>query len=371
MPTEMRLRDLLYENTMPAAPELTYREAGNAVRCVACGHRCFIREGKAGICRVRFNRGGELQVPGGYVAGLQVDPIEKKPFFHAYPGRDALSFGMLGCDFHCGYCQNWVTSQALRDDNAVALPHLCSADELVDIAVQQGAPVVVSTYNEPLITSDWAVKVFEKARARGLVCGYVSNGNGTPEVLEFIRPFVDLYKVDLKGFDDKNYRKLGGVLQNTLDTIVRLKEMGFWVEIVTLVVPGFNDSDEELKGIAKFIADVSRDIPWHVTAFHPDYKMTDPPRTSTRELDRAYEAGKEAGLHFVYPGNLPGMVGDRENTYCPTCGALLIRRYGFYVEENRMRGGACPECETKPPGVWERNAPKHSTGTGMPRALRI
>lgn len=367
----MQLKELIQSHTIPAAAQLAVREEGNAVRCVACGHRCFIREGKSGICRVRFNDGGVLRVPGNYVAGVQIDPIEKKPFFHAFPGHDALSFGMLGCDFHCGYCQNWVTSQALRDEEAVAFPRLCSADDLVRLAEENSAPVVVSTYNEPLITSDWAVQVFEKARERGLVCGYVSNGNATPEVLEFIRPFVSLYKVDLKSFNDRNYRKLGGVLRNVLDTIVRLKEMGFWVEIVTLVVPGFNDSDEELKSIAAFIAGVSKDIPWHVTAFHPDYKMTEPNRTSAAELDRAYAAGKEAGLHFVYPGNLAGMVGDRENTPCPHCDATLIRRHGFYVLENTMRGECCPSCGGVVPGVWEAKAPKRSLGAGFPRAVRL
>ena len=371
MANPVKLKTLLSEITIPAAPELAFAEGDGALRCVACGHRCYIREGKAGICRVRFNNDGELRVPGGYVAGLQIDPIEKKPFFHAYPGRDALSFGMLGCDFHCGYCQNWVTSQALRDDDAVALPRMCSADELISLAVRHGAPVVVSTYNEPLITSDWAVKVFEKAREQGLICGYVSNGNGTPEVLAYIRPFVSLYKVDLKSFNDRQYRTLGGVLKNTLETIVRLKEMGFWVELVTLVVPGFNDGENELRDMAKFIASVSLDIPWHVTAFHPDYKMTDPPRTTTAELERAYAAGKEAGLRYVYPGNLPGLVGDRENTNCPTCGATLIRRHGFTVIDNRMKGNACCECGGVIPGVWEERAPRHSDGPGIPRALRI
>ncbi|MCC6793752.1 MAG: AmmeMemoRadiSam system radical SAM enzyme [Candidatus Hydrogenedentes bacterium] len=367
----LKLKDLVEATTIPAAPALAFAEGEGAIRCVACGHRCYIKEARSGICRVRFNRGGALRVPGGYVAGLQIDPIEKKPFFHAYPGRDALSFGMLGCDFHCGYCQNWITSQALRDDDAVALPRKCSAEDLVALAVQHGAPVVVSTYNEPLITSDWAVKVFEKAREQGLVCGYVSNGNGTPEVIEYIRPFVSLYKVDLKSFDDKHYRQLGGVLQHILDTIVLLKEKGFWVELVTLVIPGFNDSETELREMAKFIASVSVDVPWHVTAFHPDYKMTAPPRTSTTELDRAYAAGKEAGLRFVYPGNLPGLVGDRKNTNCAACGATLIRRRGFTVIENRMTGNACYECGTVVPGVWEKRAPTHSNGTGLPRAIRI
>jgi pyruvate formate lyase activating enzyme len=371
MATPTKLRDLLSSQTMPAAPELVVDEGNNAVRCLACGHRCYIREGKAGICRVRFNDGGRLRVPGGYVAGLQIDPIEKKPFFHAFPGRDALSFGMLGCDLHCSYCQNWVTSQALRDEHAVAPAYTVSADELVEQAVRCGAPVVVSTYNEPLITADWAVKVFEPARKRGLRCGFVSNGNATPEVLQFLRPFVDLYKVDLKTFNDHNYRKLGAVLQNILDTIVRLKEMGFWVELVTLVVPGFNDGEDELRAMAKFIAGVSPDIPWHVTAFHPDYKMTGPPRTRVDHLLRAYDLGREAGLRYVYPGNLPGMVGDLENTSCPSCGGLLIAREGFLVLRNRMHRGQCPDCGTAIPGVWEENPPRQSDGSGYPRPVRL
>lgn len=364
------LKELLEEHTIAAAPELI-RQEENAVRCVACGHRCLIREGKTGICKVRFNRAGELRVPGNYVAGLQIDPIEKKPFFHAFPGREALSFGMLGCDLHCAYCQNWVSSQVLRDERAVAYPHFCEAGQIVEMALHHGAPVVVSTYNEPLITADWAMKIFEPAHAKGLVCGFVSNGNATPEVLEYLRPCVDLYKVDLKTFQDANYRKLGCKLETVLDTIVRLKAMGFWVEVVTLIVPDFNDSYDELQSIGKFIAGVSPDIPWHVTAFHPDYKMTDHGRTRVEELDRAYDAGKEAGLHFVYQGNLPGSVGDRENTYCPSCHALLIRRHGFYVLENHMKGNTCPTCGAVIPGVWENHAPKRTIGSGLPRPVAL
>lgn len=368
-----QLRQLLEDNTIAAAPQLARLEDGGhgqaAVRCLACGHRCLIREGKAGVCRVRFNRGGELRVPGGYVAGLQIDPIEKKPFFHAFPGREALSFGMLGCDLHCGYCQNWVTSQALRDDQAVAMPRFCDGGELVQLALQRDVPVIVSTYNEPLITADWAVTIFEKAVEKGITCGFVSNGNATPEVLEFLRPFVNLYKVDLKSFSDKNYRALGCTLSNVLESIERLKAMDFWVEIVTLVVPGFNDSDTEFRQIARFLANISPDIPWHVTAFHPDYKMTDPPRTSIDDLDRAYAAGKEAGLRYIYPGNLPGSVGDRENTHCPKCAAVLIERCGFYVLKNHMNGAQCPACGATIAGVWEAHAPKRSTGDGVPRPV--
>ncbi len=363
------LKELLEQNTMRAAPELTVDEGEGKMRCVACGHRCKILPGRYGVCRVRFNQDGELRVPGGYVAGLQVDPIEKKPFYHAYPGRDALSFGMLGCDLRCSYCQNWVTSQALKDDRAVSQPRFCDAEQLADIAVNQGAPVVVSTYNEPLITADWAMEIFKHARDNGLVCGFVSNGNATPEVLEYLRPYVDLYKVDLKSFNDRNYRTLGGVLQNVLDSIQTLKKMGFWIEVVTLVVPGFNDSDEELKDIAEFLVGVSPDIPWHVTAFHPDYKMTGPPPTPASTLMRAYEAGRAAGLKFVYAGNLPGRVENLESTFCPSCNVLLIKRHGFYILENRMAGQTCPDCGAVVPGVWEEQAPRQSEGTGLPRGL--
>jgi pyruvate formate lyase activating enzyme len=323
------------------------------VRCYACGHCCRIPDGQLGVCKVRYNEGGKLLVPWGYVSSAQCDPIEKKPFFHAYPGALAYSFGMLGCDLHCSYCQNWVTSQALRDPNAVSPPLRMKPEELVREALEQGAKVVVSTYNEPLITSEWAVAVFKEARAAGLTTGYVSNGNGTPQVLEYLRPWVDLYKVDLKSFDDRHYRQLGGRMQPILDTIRRLHEMGFWVEIVTLIVPGFNDSDDELKRLAEFLASVSPDLPWHVTAFHKDYKMTEPANTSSTTLVRAAGIGKAAGLRFVYAGNLAGWTGELENTYCPNCHALLVERLGFHVLDYRLTAtGSCPDCGTAIAGRW-------------------
>src|SRR3984893_8453340 len=232
------------------------------LRCYACGHCCPLPEGAIGVCKVRFNESGRLRVPWGYVGGVQCDPIEKKPFFHAYPGALAYSFGMLGCDLHCGYCQNWVTSQALRDPNAVSPPLEASPEGLVEDALRQGAKVLVSTYNEPLITSEWAVAVFKEARAAGLITGFVSNGNGTAQVLDYIRPWVDLYKVDLKSFDDRHYHQLGGRIGPILETIRRLHEMGVWLEIVTLLIPGFNDSGDELKGLTDFLVSVSRYVPW-------------------------------------------------------------------------------------------------------------
>jgi pyruvate formate lyase activating enzyme len=350
MPT---LRDVVDENVREG--ELYERLDRNRVRCFACGHCCPIPEGQPGVCKVRYNRGGTLYVPWGYAGGVQCDPIEKKPFFHAYPGALAYSFGMLGCDLHCGYCQNWVTSQALRDPKAVVQPLAATPQELVQHALQQGAKVLVSTYNEPLITSEWAVAVFKEARAAKLLTAFVSNGNGTPQVLEYLRPWVDLYKVDLKSFDDRHYHQLGGRLQPILDTIRRLHEMGFWLEIVTLVIPGFNDSDDELQRLTQFIASVSADIPWHATGFHKDYKMTDPDNTTAETLMRAVAIGRRSGLRYVYAGNLPGEVEDLENTRCHNCRQILIERYGFLIMGYHLTSnGCCPSCGTRVPGRWAR-----------------
>ena len=344
------LRELLKERVVEG--ELYEKLENDRVLCYACGHRCTILPGLDGICRVRYNEGGKLFVPSGYVGGIQCDPTEKKPFFHAFPGSLALTFGMLGCDLHCAYCQNWVTSQALRDPRAVAPPRDITPEQFVQLGKKFGARLVVSSYNEPLITSEWAVEIFKQAKPAGFVCGYVSNGNATPEVLDYIRPWVDLYKVDLKSFNDRSYRKLGGVLQNILDTIKMVHERGFWLEIVTLIIPGFNDSSDELKAAAEFIAGVSPDIPWHLTAFHQDYKMRDPDNTPVETLLRAAETGRQAGLRFVYAGNLPGRVGNLEHTCCPTCSTVLIERYGFTVLSNRLVRGACPTCGEALPGVW-------------------
>jgi pyruvate formate lyase activating enzyme len=343
----------------------------NAVRCFACGHRCLIREGRRGICQARFNQGGELRVPWGYVAALQSDPIEKKPFFHVLPGANALTFGMLGCDFHCGYCQNWVTSQALRDlasDISIGSVRKVTPAAMVELAQRTRAAAVVSSYNEPLITSEWAVSIFKEAKAAGLTCAYVSNGNNTPEVMEYIRPYISAYKVDLKCMQEKNYHKLGGVLKNTLDGIRRAHELGLWVEIVTLIIPAFNDSNDELWEAARFIAGISQDIPWHVTAFHKDYKMTDPDNTDARALLRAAEIGREAGLRYVYAGNLPGQVEEYEDTFCSSCNDVLIKRSGYVILEYRLTDrGNCPRCGTRLPGIWPSDpASVRLNGRGMP-----
>lgn len=343
-----------------------WRLEGERVRCVACGHRCLIGEGRRGVCKVRFNVHQELRVPFGYVAGVQCDPVEKKPFNHLYPGSDALTFGMLGCDFHCSYCQNWVTSQALRDDVSAAPLLPVTAAELVEAGRASGAKLVVSSYNEPLITAEWAVAVFQEAKAAGLECAFVSNGNATPEALDFLRPWIVGYKIDLKSFNDQRYRSLGGKLEHVMESIRMVHERRLWLEVVTLVVPGFNDTDAELREMARFLVSVNRDIPWHVTAFHQDYKMTSPPATRATDLIRAAEIGAAEGLRFVYAGNAPGRVGDWENTYCPNCRELLIERYGYLVRGYRLTTeGSCPKCGGAIPGIWPKSAQEVRTGSSM------
>lgn len=350
MAETITLKDILSKHTKKG--ELYAEMEKQWVECFACGHRCKIPPGKDGICRVRFNHNGTLMVPSGYAAGIALDPVEKKPFYHAYPGEKALSFGMLGCDYHCSFCQNWITSQALRDPVAGSEPEIVTSQNVVDLALKYNAKIVTSTYNEPLITSEWAVEIFKLAKPAGLVTSYVSNGNGTREVLDYLEPYLDLFKIDLKGFRQKQYARLGGVLQNVLDTIQSAYNRGFWVEIVTLVVPGFNDSHEELKDIASFIKSVSVDIPWHVTAFHGDYRMTEPYSTPPSTLHRAAEIGYQEGLHYVYAGNRPGEVKNYENTFCPSCGKTLVERKGFGVLSNKIEDGKCYSCRAEIAGRW-------------------
>jgi pyruvate formate lyase activating enzyme len=549
----------LAEIINPLVTEGTLYESlpDDAVHCFACGHNCTIKSGARGICQVRYNLGGKLYVPWGYVAALQCDPIEKKPFNHVLPGTDTVTFGMLGCDLHCAYCftgdtpvvtnhgpvpfvrlfemasridhradgdvayvdglqavagsgqwrdvravfrhpykgilinvraeqiggfcctpdhkiyattspediptkiaaseltpghylvipapvaagmpvpalamgresteraqavavcrddfafiriseiaqldhdgdvynmevevehnylanfflvsncQNWDISQALRDSEAGRPPAEVTPQEMVMLAKRNGAGSVTSSYNEPLITSEWAVAIFKEAKAAGLPCNYVSNGNATREVLEFIRPYVGAYKIDLKTMSDKNYRKLGAVLDHVLDGVRMVHEMGFWLEIVTLVIPGFNDSEDELRDAARFLKSLSPDIPWHVTAFHKDYRMRDPDNTDARTLIRAAEIGKSEGLHYVYAGNMPGRVGAWEHTCCPTCGEALIKRYGYVVLSYDLTAdGTCPHCATKIAGLWPKSRRDVRIGTEMdlyaraPRAVR-
>jgi len=342
---------------LTAAGEVYEQLSEGAMRCLACSHRCKLGDGRHGVCGVRFNNNGTLMVPNGYVAGAQVDPIEKKPFSHFLPGSQVLTFGMLGCNFRCEFCQNWESSQPLRDksidSNWLGVREI-SAERLVNLARQNGAQSIASSYNEPFISVEWAVEVFRVAKKAGLKTAFVSNGFATPESLAFLEPWLDGLKVDLKAMNEERYRQMGGQLKPVLETIKAARELGLWVEVVTLVIPGFNDSNEELWETSRFITSVSRDIPWHVTAYHPDYKMLDAPATPSSLLQKAAEIGQEAGLNYVYAGNLPGKVGSLEDTHCPGCGKALIRRRGYWILENALSGeGKCPQCGTTIAGVWK------------------
>lgn len=353
--SNVRLKEFIEKNSREG--ELFKKLDDDTIECLACAHHCKIRPERSGICRVRLWMDGSFKVPWGYTMGLQIDPIEKKPFYHVRPGSLALSYGMVGCNFHCSFCQNWITSQALRDNVPLYfLPEHITIEEIINAAKRHGTDSVISTYNEPLITSEWNAAIFDAARKEGLLTGYVSNGFASEEVLEFLQPRIDVYKVDLKTFNDETYRKLGGRLQPVLDTIEWLHAHDIWVEVVTLIIPDFNDSPEELKKIARFIADVSVDIPWHVTAFHPDYKMLDARSTPVKKLLEAVKIGKDEGLNFVYPGNVFGGAGKWEHTWCPRCENLLIKRRGFYIQEyNISDNGNCMFCGASIPGVWQNN----------------
>lgn len=340
---------------MPFLPELT-REAslcekldGGKVRCLACAHRCLTAPGGAGRCGVRFNEKGALRAPWGYVSGAALDPIEKKPFFHVLPGARTLSFGMFGCNFHCDFCQNWQIAD-IKAAGAGA-PLRTTPEELVSQALAAGAEVVVSTYNEPLVTAEWSAGVFAAAKEEGLRTAFVSNGYATPEAAAHLRPVLDFWKVDLKCFDDANYRKVcGAELPKVLDGLKLILAAGYWVEVVTLVIPGFNDSEEEIGAMAKFLAGLSKDIPWHLTAFHPDHLRTANPPTSQDILYPARDTARAAGMRYVYTGNIHGAAG--QDTLCPACGLSVIEREGFSVKNNQLsKAGACP-CGRKIPGIW-------------------
>jgi len=356
----MSLEDIL--DRMVTTSELAVTLADQSIQCLACAHQCKIKPGQRGVCKIRFNQDGRLMVPWGYVSSLQVDPIEKKPFYHFLAGANALTFGMLGCNLRCGYCQNWLTSQALREEGTGHLAEYLrkiTPEALVEYGVQSGAEVVASSYNEPLISSEWAREIFKLAGKSGLRQVYISNGFATKEVLDFLGSNLQGFKVDLKTMQPDHYRELGGDLQPVLDSILYAHQLGLWVEIVTLLVPGFNDSESELQEMAAFIHSVSPEIPWHVTAFRPDYKMLDKPRTAHQQIINAVEIGYKEGLQYVYGGNMPGSLGKFEHTYCHHCQALLIKRRGFSIQDYHITPeGLCQVCKTKIPGIWSATPPK-------------
>lgn len=328
------------------------------VRCGLCAHRCLIASGKKGICLVRENHGGTLySLVYGIPLSQAVDPVEKKPLFHFYPGSTAFSIATVGCNFRCAFCQNADISQMPRDRGQIQ-GRTASPEEVVETAVWNGCRSIAFTYTEPTIFFEYSYDIARLAHAAGIASVYVTNGYMTREMLELFQgltdghePWLDAANVDLKAFRDETYRRICGArLQPVLDSLKSMKELGVWVEVTTLVVPDMNDSEAELKDIAQFIAhELGVDTPWHVSRFHPDYKMDDRPATPPDTLRQAYELGREAGLRYIYVGNLPGA--HLEDTHCPNCGTAVLRRWGFQVIERHTRQGQCAACGTPIAGV--------------------
>lgn len=317
-----------------------------AVACRLCAHRCLVKPGRAGVCAVRENRGGRLvTLVYGEAAAAHVDPIEKKPFYHFLPGSTALSVAAAGCNFRCGFCQNWQISQSPRRPGGAIGGEPYPPAAVVRAALDAGCRSVSYTYTEPTIFFEYAYDTARLAREAGLLNTFVTNGYMTAEALETVRPFLDAANVDLKAFRDETYRTVCGArLEPVLETIRLMRRLGVWVEVTTLVVPGLNDGPAELGDMARFIAGVGPDIPWHISRFHPDFEYAGTPPTPLAALRAAAEAGRRAGLRHIYVGNVPG---EPEDTACASCGQVLIRRRGFDVLENALRGSRCPRCGTE------------------------
>jgi pyruvate formate lyase activating enzyme len=323
---------------------------GNKVRCFLCAHHCLIKDGKRGLCAVRENKGGILySLVYGKVVSMNIDPIEKKPLFHFLPGSTSFSIATVGCNFHCEHCQNFDISQYPKEHEDI-LGKSVTPEAVVEAAKRNECRSISYTYTEPTIFFEFAYDCARLAHENGIKNVFVSNGYTSPEATRVIAPYLDGNNVDLKGNDDFYKKLCGAKLEPVKETIRLMKELGVWVEVTTLIIPDYNDSEKDLRDIAEFIKSVNPSIPWHVTQFYPTYKLTDKPRTPVKTLRRAREIGFETGLKYVYEGNVPGEGG--ENTYCPACKELLIKRWGFSIIENRIKDGRCSKCGTEIEGVW-------------------
>lgn len=324
----------------------------NKVKCNLCNHRCVIKDGDYGICGVRQNRDGSLySLVYDKVIATHVDPIEKKPLFQFYPGSTAYSIATVGCNFICKHCQNFDISQMPREEKGRIVGREMSPEEIVREAESAGCLSIAYTYTEPTIFFELAYDTARLAHGRGIKNVFVSNGFMTPESLREISPFLDGINIDLKGFTNKFYKEIcGGRLEPVLENIRLADELGIWVEVTTLIIPTLNDSPEELKLIAEFIANTNKDIPWHITQFYPTYKLLNLPRTPIEILHKAREIGLEAGLRYVYEGNVPGL--GNENTYCYNCGSILIERWGYSIGKNMIKDGHCPFCQSPIAGFY-------------------
>ncbi|HNS05769.1 MAG TPA: AmmeMemoRadiSam system radical SAM enzyme [Candidatus Saccharicenans sp.] len=338
---------------MPRHEAMLYdRLEGQRIQCRLCAHRCLLNAGQFGICGVRQNVEGTLYT---YVyeevIAAHIDPIEKKPLFHFLPGSLALSIATVGCNFQCPFCQNWEISQMRMSSGGEGLrSSYLSVAEVVRQAKLNRCASISYTYTEPTIFFEYAYDVARLARGEGIKNNFVTNGFMTAEALETIKPYLDAANVDLKFFREEKYKKVCKArLQPVLDSIKKMKELNIWVEVTTLIIPGENDSREELQEMARFLASVDPDIPWHLSRFHPDYKYLNSEPTPVATLLLARDIGREAGLNYIYLGNV---WGEGENTICPGCGALLIEREGFTVRKNRIKAGRCPDCGRLIAGVF-------------------
>ena len=325
---------------------------GDRVRCGLCRFGCLIGNGKRGHCRVRENRDGVLySLVYGRAVAEHVDPVEKKPLFHLLPGSRSYSVATVGCNFRCLHCQNYNISQP-DEESVERSGSLVPPQTIVERALAAGCRTISYTYTEPTVFFEYAYEIAVLARAAGLKNIFVTNGYIASEPLAAIAPFLDAANIDLKGFTESFYREVvGASLAEVLDCIRDYRKHGIWLELTTLVIPNRNDSEQELGGIARFIAsELGRETPWHVTQFYPTHRLTDQPRTPVNTLRNARRIGVDAGLRYVYEGNVPGEGG--ENTYCHCCGSVLIRRYGYLVEQNLLDQGKCPACGSGIDGVW-------------------
>jgi pyruvate formate lyase activating enzyme len=339
------------------------------VLCTLCPRECRIGEGQNGFCFIRRNRGGRLETAGwGTTTGFAVDPIEKKPLDHFYPGSTVLSFGTAGCNLGCRFCQNWDISKARRDEAGSEAQW--TPARVVELAKQVGAPGIAFTYNDPIIWAEYAIDVAREARANGLFTVFVTNGYVSPGAREEIFAHMDAANVDLKAFTETFYAKqtlshLAPVLE-TLEWLA--KEKRVWVEVTNLVIPGLNDAEEETRALSEWVLSrMGADVPLHFTAFHPDYQLLDRPRTPPRTLTRAREIARAAGLHHVYTGNVRDR--DGQSTFCPSCGATVIERNGFAIGAVRMRGGACASCGAAIAGRFPERPTGPTSGTRFPLGI--
>ncbi len=324
----------------------------NAVHCRLCAHGCTIAPGSRGLCGVRENDGGTLYALSyGRLVARDVDPIEKKPMFHFYPGSRAYSIATVGCNFTCQNCQNHFISQYPRQHDGRLVGDAAEPDEIIEEAVRTGCRSIAYTYTEPTIAIEFYLEVMRHARTADLANIWVSNGYFSHDAADLLLPWLDGINIDLKGISDEFYhRVIGGNVRPVLDSIERVHEEGVWVEVTTLVIAGLNDSDDALRWTAEAIAGISPSIPWHVSRFFPAFRMIQHAPTPLETLERARRIGLDVGLHYVYIGNVPG---EGEETHCPSCGAVVVRRRGYFVWENRLAGGTCPSCGAPVDGVWD------------------